>query len=314
MAKASFSAKDAVLVSLGIQAGNVEITGAVCKIHQYPPNKTTGKQGDPFPCVQLEFQQYDSKWEKLDEEPVKQEFGIGKSEKFHPGLAKSADDEDPEDLGDEVDVEGNCIAVVADGAHLNKKCKWIILTDSMEKLGFKPEILGNGFLPDLIGTRGHLKTIPQDKMPNSESDKEPTALVFDSISQFPYEKKGAGKSAAAKPGAKAPAPAAGKTAAKSAPAPAAASNTDDDEATAISTIQEIITELAGDDPVSLDVRALKSKVTAKLMRNKVPIGRHKSIGALVGDVAWLEAQADSQTIPMMWDGDESKVVFPPKED
>lgn len=314
MAKASFAPQDASSTSFGIQEGNVEVVAAVSKNHQYPPNSSTGEQGDPFPCVQLAFQQYDSKWNKLDDEPVKMEFGVGKLDKFHPGLAASTDDDDPQDLGDEVDVEGNCIAVVSEGAKLNKKSKWIIFTDSMVAKGFKPEVLGNGYLPDLIGTRGHVTSIKQERMPNSTAKNDPTALVFDRIDAFPYEAKGkpATKPAtAAKPPVKGAAkpPVAPATAAKP-PATAATATTmsGDDEEVAKEAVQAIMTEISGDEPIALDVKALKSKVTAKLMRNKVPLNRHKGILALIGDPAWIEELSGS--FGFGWDADTTSVVFP----
>lgn len=319
MAKASFSAKDAVAVNLGIQEGNVEIVAAICKIHQYPPNKNTGEQGEPFPCVQIEFQQYDSKWNKMDEEPVKMEFGIGKMDKFHPGLATGPDDDEPADQGDEVDVEGNCIAVVSDGAKLNKKSKWIILTTSMEEKGFKPEVLGNGYLPDLVGTRGHVKSIAQERMPNSTAKNDPTALVFDRIDVFPYEAKSKKPAApAGKPATKSAAPAAKPTGKPATPPPPAAntssaSGSDDDEVTARSVIAEVQAEMSGEEPVTLEIKALKSKTTAKLMRNKIAVNRHKGINALIGDPAWLEEQANAEA-GFYFDAEAGTVIFPAKED
>lgn len=301
MAKAGYSSKEAVAVSLGIQAGNVEIIGVVSKIHQYPPNKTSGEQGDPFGCVQVAFQQYDSKWVKEDTEPVKMEFGwgggFGKTEKFHPGLATDAKDDDPQDLGDELDVEGNCICAIVDGAALNTKCKWLILSLSMEKLGFKPEILGNGFLPDLIGTRGHVNTITQERIPGSTAKKEPTALVFDRIDVFPYEKKGKG-AVAATPAKTAPA-AKGKT-----PPPPPAG--DDDEAIALSTLAAVKADQAGE---TLELKVFKSKATSKLMRNKVPTARHKGILALIADPAWLAEQSEVDDAGFVFDADDSTIQF-----
>lgn len=300
MGKASFGSKDAVLVSLGVEAGNVEIVAAISKVHQYPPNKGTGEQGEPFFCVQLEFQQYSDKWVKSDDAPIPMEFGAGKLDKFHPGLATSAEDEEPTDQGDELNVEGNCIAVIQDGAKLNKKCKWIMLTSSLEAFGFKPEILGNGYLPDLIGTRGHVKTIPLERMPNSTAKNDPTALVFDRIDVFPYEK--------AKGATKAPAKAPAKTVAPAkagSPAPAASSTevSSDDETVAVQMLSEVMKEQAGQ---SLETKVLKSKVTAKLMRAKVPVNRHKGITSLVGDPAWLEEKAGEMEFAF----DEGVVLFP----
>lgn len=304
MGKAGFSSKDAVAVSLGIQEGNVEIIAAISKIHQYPPNKDTGDQGEPFGCVQLELQQYDSKWVKDDAEPTKMEFGwgggFGKADKFHPGLAQNAQDDDPQDLGDEVDIEGNCICTIVDGAQLNTKCKWIMLSLSLEKLGFKPEVLGNGFLPDLIGTRGHVKTITLERIPGSTAKREPTALVFDRIDVFPYEAKKK-PAASAKGGAATPA----KTGTSKTPPPPAPAG-DDDETIAVRTLAEVKTEQGGE---TLEIKAFRSKSTSKLMRAKVPTARHKAILALMTDPAWLQEQSEAEDAGMVFDADASTIEF-----
>lgn len=310
MGKAGFGSKDAVAVSLGIEAGNVEIVSAVSKIHQYPPNKTTGQQSEPFGCVQLGFQQFDQNWNKLDEEPVKMEFGwgggFGKAHKFHPGLVDSADDDDVQDQGEEVDVEGNCIYAIEDGSRLNTKCKWIIFTTSMEKFGFKPEVLGNGYLPDLIGTRGHVHTVKAERMAGSTAKNDPTNLLFDSITVFPYDKK-------SKKGP-VPAPAAGKpavkaAAGKSAPAPAPAGS--DDDATALEMFNLVKGDLAGSE---LEVKSLKSKVTAKLMRNKIPTGRHKAVLAIISNPDWLISLSEQDDAGFAFDADTSVLMFAAAEE
>lgn len=304
MAKASFLINDAAASNFGIKEGNVEIVGAITKVHQYPPNRQTGVASDPFPCVQLEMRQFDKDWSPLGDDTTKMEFSVGKIEKFHPGNAVSAEDQDPEDVGVEVDVEGNCIVLAEDGARFSKQCAWIRFTDTLEQRGFKPEVLGNGFVPELIGTRMHVTTIELPRMPNSTKKEAPTALVCTKIEVFPYDKKTkvAVKPVAGKPVVKSTAatPAAAKT------APVKATDTNED--IALSTFIAIATENPGEQ---VALKVIKSKAVAKLMRNKVPVTQHKSISTLITDHAWLEAICDAQGYS--FDASEEIVMFPAAE-
>lgn len=307
MPKVSSAAKDAIEVSLGIQEGTIEVIGAIVKVHQYPPSKATGQQGDPFPCVQLKVARLDDKGARLDEDPITEEFGIGKLEKFHPGKADSATDNDPEDVGNELDAEGNCIYAVDDSAKLNKRCKWVLFTASLEAKGFKSEVLANGFMPDLVGLKCHVHSEVQPRFPGSTATKDPTALVVDKVLQFPYEKKGKAAPAAApvKAAAKA-APAAAATAPAPA-APAASSNgSGDAESIALTTLADVATEMAGKSDV--ERKKLQTAFQTKLMRKGIPVKLHKPALDLVKDDEWLtRITTEDDTSPvygrMMLDGD-----------
>lgn len=199
MPKASFATKDAVETSLGIQEGNVEILDAKCKIHQFPPNKKTGKQSAAFSCVTIKYGKLDADMDPVvddDGEPIIEDsyyaLGSDSIKKFHPGNIDDPDDDKPSDEGDDVDTEGNCINAI-DGDAFNKKCKWMIFNNSLEKCNFKAAVLGTGYLPSLVGTKGHVITHKMDKIDGSDKDSPPTLLIFDKIVVFPYSDKG-GKS------------------------------------------------------------------------------------------------------------------------
>lgn len=300
MGKVSYASKDAVDVSFGIQEGLVEIAEITSRVHQYPPNSKTGVQGDPFPCVQIKFAKLEKDGSRTDTDVVPMEFPIGKMEKFHPGKANGPDDTEPEDLGTEVDTEGDSIYAVTDGTGLAKTCKWIRFTESLEQKGFKPEVLANGFLPELLGTKVEVKTVTLPKMPNSTSDKDPTALVVTRILHFPYDKNGkapAGKkpaSPASKPATQSAAASTGKSPA-SAPASPAAVN--DDHATiATELVTDFCTANAGTEQ---ERKKLQAHVQTLMMRNKRPIGMHKPVMELVKSEDWLTEQA----------GDESSTLY-----
>lgn len=290
MAKVSFASKDASAGGIGVQEGPVEVMQAEVRVHQFPPNRETGEQGDPAPFVVLSFARLDpTSGERLDEDAIEEMFGIGKLEKFHPGNASSADDDDPEDAGDELDTTGNCIYAVTDGARLNKNCKWIRMSTSLEEQGFKPEVLGNGFMPDLVGLKMVVKTVTLPKMANSTSKREPTALICEKVIQFPYEKKAkgaAGKAApAAKPAPGKAAPAAAKPAAK--PAAAAEESSDD---MAVTILKAIVEANSGKE---LELRKIVNAAQVRLMREKVAPKNHKPILDQLKDLAWLAEQAEA---------------------
>ena len=308
MAKASLSSKDASKGSFGLQEGNVEITAAVCKVHQYPPSKETGKQSDPFACVQLTFRKLDNDGDQLpDEQEEVMEFGIGKLEKFHPGLAKNAEDDDPKDAGDEVDVEGNCIYSV-EGAAIHKNSKWMRLAESLEAAGFKSDVLGTGYLPELVGTKGYVKTIALPRIPGSTAKNDPTALVFDKITEFPYGKpKGKGKASGAGVGAGA---GAGTAVAKASSKPVAATvdAEPDDEAAghAAAAIRAVAKGMAGQEDV--ERKKFYNAVHTKVLTTKVPVKLHKPVMALVkgewgqefgGENALYVMDEDADTITFM---------------
>ncbi len=278
MPKVSCASKDAVEVSLGIQEGVIEITKAVVRVHQYPPNRKTGEQGDPFPCVQITAVCCDKNGERTSDDEIKEELALGSLDKFHPGKASGPDDNDPEDQGYEVDSEGNCIYATEDGARLNKRCKWIILADSLEQHGFKPEVLGNGYMPDLVGLKCEVKTEAGYKIPGRTYQKDPTHLVVTRILQFPYDKKKAKAGAGAKAASK-PAAAASATAAPAAPAASG------EEGIALNMLTAVADEYAGQGDI--ERKKLQTAVQTKMMRGKVPINMHKPVLALVKDDEWL---------------------------
>lgn len=193
MPKVGFSKSDLTKGGFGMQEGNAEILNAVCKIVQYPPSPKTGKQGPPFICVQLELAHLDKDWNVMpNDEPELMEYSLGRNkiEKFHPGKVTNPGDE-PEDLGSELDTEGNCIYAVDENGAIHEKTKWgTFITALQEKGGFKPEILSRGYLPDLIGTQAHFTTVKGGKFTTEEgTEMEPSILVIDKVHVYGYEKK-----------------------------------------------------------------------------------------------------------------------------
>lgn len=273
MGKLSFASKDAVVGGMGIQEGNVEIVAACGKVHQFPPNKKSGNQSAPFCCAAIQLQRLDKDMNPTEDEPQWEYLTYGKDslEKYHPGNASSPDDDDPEDLGSEVDTEGNTIFVVDESAKLRTTCKWMIFAKSLEAQGFKPDILGRGYFPDLVGTKGHVKTLTMEKI--DDSDKAPTCLVFDKIVVYPYSKGGAKKAAApAKSGKAATAP----------PADEDADNPADEKA------REVMTELSVEySGKPIPVKKIAALAQTKMIRARTPGKLQKQALDLIGSAEWL---------------------------
>ena len=83
--------------------------------------------------IKVSIQRIGRDGKPTDDEPVEEFLPCGPITKFHPANASSPDDADPEDLGDEVGVEGNCILAV-EGAHIDRKAKlWIFGSSAQEK-------------------------------------------------------------------------------------------------------------------------------------------------------------------------------------
>ena len=282
MGKVSNATKDAVETSLGIQEGNVEVLECVCKVHQFPPNKKTGKQSAPFTCVAYKLQLLDADLDPIDDaEPEYHYFSLGKEsvDRFHPGNIDNRDDDEPSDEGTDVDTEGNTINAV-NGAVLNKKCKWMIHCASLEKQGFKPEILNKGYLPDHVGLKGHVITHKMDKIDDGDKDDRkdpPTLLIFDKIFVFPYSKK---KEAAA------PQKKGGQTGTGKKDAAAETNGGGGDAAKDKAT--EILTTLAGKlSEQSAPIKKLKTLAQAEMIKDKTKGALSKEVLALF-DTPWLE--------------------------
>jgi hypothetical protein len=274
MPKASFASKDAYEVKLGIQEGHVEIVDAKTAVYQFPPNKETGDQGAPFLAALITFQLTDANGKHLEDEPSDKVLKIEKDlHKMRPGMASSRDDANPTDQGAELETVGNCI--YTEDAKINNKCGWQVFCKSMEECGFRVDILGAGYLPDLVGTKGHVKTLKGEKTKIDGKEIEPSYLVWDSITARPYE---AGQTAAKKPAGKATttAASAGKpngvaTSASPSvtppPAPAAANGAPASEAVD-EAATNILLELAGElDGDTRDVPRITAMLYSRLMKD-----------------------------------------------
>jgi hypothetical protein len=292
MPKVSFATKDAVEGGSIFQEGDVEITAAACLAHQFQASRSTGRQAPPTCDVALTFLRLGE--DTPFDEPVMKYYSLGTNslDRYHPGEAKGRDDQNPRDLGADMDTVGNCIFGV-DGSPLQKPsadgkggCKWMKFVWHLEKLGFNPEILAAGYLPDLVGLRGHLTTeVVKLGRQLEKGERDPTVLVFDRIDQFPYMAKG--KAAAAKAPAQPTDNGAGFEAAVDA---------------AMQAMAQLTVQYAGQK--SVDLRKVQAAYLTKLVHQPPEIQRQAR--ELFKDRNWLEGQADISE----WKIDGNSVSFP----
>lgn len=219
MPRGSFKHEDASQGGFGFQEGNLLITKSVIAAHQFPANSKTGEQSDPFCAMRWTGKKLDAEWNELagDDADVTVVIPIrlGSLAEMRPGKLAPKDfdnlDVEPEDLGSDVDTEGNAL-YLSEGAKPGRG--WAIMEESLRKAGFKPEISGRGVASDFEGMVAHFKTIEGQKYIAKQGAKKgqevtPTNLVCDRIHTFPYDKKKAasggtkasGGGASAKPAA-----------------------------------------------------------------------------------------------------------------
>lgn len=294
MPKASFAAKDGYEPKLGFVEGNFEIVEAGTKIFQYPPNKETQEQYPPFLCAILMMAKTDEKGVRLDEEPLEKILRIEKDlTKMRPGKSATREDPEPEDLGDELDTEGNTV-FCEEGQKINVNSAFLVFTKSLEERGFKSEILGHGFLPDLIGLRGHAKTEKGEKRTYGGKEIEPNYLIVDRIlSPLPYESAAKKPAASAKgKAAKGPVAVADKVAEKVTVADAGTSgapDSDDASDSAVGLLAELSGELAGE---TRDKQKLYAMAYARLMKDKARDKKlDKQIAEYLKSDVWLGEKA-----------------------
>lgn len=299
MPKASFASKDAYEPKLGFQEGWGEIVEARTQVFQYPANRESGEQTPAFLAAVLLIQKTDDQGNPVEEEAQEKVLRVEKDlHKMRPGQATARDDQDPEDQGDELDTQGNTI-YIEDGAKINKNSSWMVFVKSLEDKGFKAEILGEGYIPDLVGLRGHFVTTKGEKRNIGGRDVEPAYFLCDKITRYPYEQKA---KATARTVAK---PASSGTATNgNAKAAAAAAAANDAEAVARRILVELAPDLAGS---SKDIGKVKAMAYGRLMKDKSRDRKQdKDIQTLFADADFLAAVGAELDL---WIVEEGSVVF-----
>jgi len=288
MPKLSLRYKDAEEAnpnSLSFKEGWGLITAAKCAIHQFPPSKKTGTQADEGCKVILTIQRTDSNGKPDGSEPVEEYLNAANKKDgvipTWPGLAKSRDDQNPKNLGAEMGTEGNCFQ----GKIPHPQSKFMVFSQSLEQRGFKPEVLNEGYLPDLVGTVAEFTT--ESRQVNGSSYPQ---LLVKNIKVYGYETQKAASGAKSAP---TPTNGTAKSAAKSV----------DPGDVALELLQEII---AANPGVEVAYTKMPTKAFRYLAANKSEKPTKEEARKLLGDREWLEGHAEDLGLEI---GDET-VTFP----
>ncbi len=258
--------------------GNIRVRESVFKVHQ---QKVPEGVSIPAPVFGLQWiaERLDEDLEPLtddDGNPLVEVLffsGGGKSlAQIHPGEGEGPSDDEPTDLGVEVDTEGNTIAIINPSFKLHEKSGMKKLLKSLKKAGWKDEF-ARMWAHDYVGLVAFIKGEVDEEVQVQGRKQDPktgknetygvTYKVVDRIHTYPYEqtdkKKGARKPAASN---------AAETVAK-----------------------ELLAELSG----TSTKKAVSSKIMGLLNEKRIDPKLHVPILTLVKDDKWLAKNAEVET-------------------
>lgn len=264
--------------------GFVRVDNSVYTIHQDPPFGSE-KARDRYTALRFDVTRLTDDLEPMvegeDDTPVVEKlyfsFGGKSLGQIHPANGSGPDDEEPEDCGDEMDVEGNTVTLIKDDFRLNPKSGLANLSKSLSGVGYTPEHMARMWAPDFKGVIFHMKSfLSEDKMKGSDGVERPIAYkVVDKF--FPAKGGAAGKGSGKAAGT--PKKDAGKEAGST-----SGSKTNEAE----KLLDPILMKLSDDfDGQSITRKALGAKVSAALQAADVPTKMHIPILTLVKDNDWL---------------------------
>lgn len=201
---------------------------------------------------------------------------------IHPGNGTGPDDDEPEDLGEEVGVEGNTLLLKVDDFKLNSKSGLAKLSASLTKMGYTALHMSRMWAPDFKGVVFHMKPELSDEKILGDDGKEHPISYKIADKFFP-----AGKVAT---GAAAPLPKKGAQSEKKAASGSGGANgkapADND---AEKLLDPIMLKLSEDlDKQAITRKALSAKVAGELQSAGIETKMHIPILTLVKDAGWLE--------------------------
>jgi hypothetical protein len=277
----------------GFKEGMVRVEKSAFTVHKSPDPENPQKGYVPrVPFCAL-------KWTltRLDEDldPIKDDEGTAITEvaffslggkslvQVHPGNGSSADDEEVEDLGDTVGVEGNTLFLIASNFQLHPKSGGAHLFASLKAKDYSEDYLDRVWAPDFEGMVCFMKNVPDPEVMITGNDgkERPTPFkVVEKIIVFPYKNKGAGKTT-------------GKT---KDTGPKVDAET---ESTLSAVLQKLSEELDGQ---KLSKKALANRVATALQKAKIASKQQITVLELVKNEAWLKKNAGLFDLTVNEDG------------
>jgi hypothetical protein len=211
---------DAAVESTGAMGGKYEILGSVYKVHkdkEYEP-----KPGAPVPVTPrvivpvcaLVFKvtpisDDGDRLEDADTRDIILKMGSKSLATFHPGKGSDPSDMDPDDLGDELNTEGNTLYISGGSVEMNAKSGYTVFMKSLQHRGFPKEKIAECWAPHFTGLKFELATVTPDKLEGygqkkgdaNKDGENITYKVVQSIIAQPDDKKGSKKEKKAAPAA-----------------------------------------------------------------------------------------------------------------
>jgi hypothetical protein len=296
--------------------GRGRVIGAVVANHAIPNVAT-------FCGFKLLIQRLDENWRPTADEPQEEFLEAGFTQTFngdpgfHPGNAKSSDDQSPDleigmagDMGDQDGAEGTCL-LTGTGygpmrAEAKNPAKLSIFGDSLVYHGVDKKLL-NGYAPNLLGLEAMFTRLMMKK---SKNDKDVTCLIVGKdgkvaggeIHKYPTAQGGGAVSGAVSTGkAVATAAASARTKPNGAVAPArpapveAVGGSEVNEEVSLKT-GELLRLMfpAGASEQTITRARLANKLAPMLAKHRVPVALHKPIQEALKNDAWFSEFASDQ--------------------
>jgi hypothetical protein len=261
----------------GFQEGYIRVDESVFKVHQADAREGF-TQRDAVTALAWKVTRLDENLDALTNEEGEEitenlVFSLGGKSliKIHPGSADGPEDDEAEDLGTEVNVEGPTVYLVDSNFRLHKHSGAAILMESLKISGFLEEYIDRVWAPDYIGSVFHMKTFNNEevmmKYTNKHGKEEERATAYkvvDRVVRAGYEKKAATKAVGG----------------------SAKGNEALDALTPI--LQKIATDRDGS---TMTRKALVTNITSQLQQQKVDAKLHIGILSLVKDDKFLTKNA-----------------------
>lgn len=162
---------DAAVESTGALAGKFEVLGAVYKVHkdkEYEPKPGQTARDNPKVIALVmkvtPLGENDERLEDADTRDIVLKLGGKSLATFHPGKGSSPDDSDPDDLGEELNTEGNTLYIAGGEVAMNSKSGYTVFMKSLQHRGFDAGKIAQCWAPNFKGLKFELATVTPDKL------------------------------------------------------------------------------------------------------------------------------------------------------
>jgi hypothetical protein len=191
-----FAEKNFAPDTVRFREGNIEVVESKFVVAQDQNAKRAAFVALEWTVKLLDADMHPMKNEEGEEQKEVIRFGLGGQslQQVHPGKADGPEDDQREDGGTELGVAGPTLFFINEEWQLNPKSAIAHLIKSLNKVGFKPNIIERLWAPDYVGLVAYLgsEIDPKNTMRNEKTGKdEPLAYkVITKLVKAPYDSKG----------------------------------------------------------------------------------------------------------------------------